>query len=271
MITSKPQTDITFLGDTPYKRLKALMSRLRADCPWDSQQSFETIAPYTIEEAYEVSDAIERKDIGALKEELGDLLFQVLFHAKMASETNAFNLDDVSDDLTRKMVDRHPHIFGQADKIVQTKSWEAMKADERKSKGHDSLLDDVALALPALMRAEKLQKRAARVGFDWPDLSGVFAKIEEETIEVMQAIKMKDQDALEDEIGDLIFAVTNLARKTGIDPEKALRRTNKKFSDRFRYIETQAKADGQDVADLSLDKMETLWQAAKPNLRDRDV
>jgi len=250
------KTDITFLGATPYERLKALMNRLRTECPWDSQQSFDTIAPYTIEEAYEVSDA---------------LLFQVLFHSIMAAEIDAFDLDDVCDSLTRKMVERHPYIFkyhASENTNEQTISWENIKAKERQNKGYQSLLDDVALALPALMRAEKLQKRAASVGFDWPDLSGVFAKIDEETHEVTQALTMNDQDALEDEIGDLIFAVTNLARKTSIDPEKALRRTNKKFYDRFRYIEKVAQANGQKVEELSLDEMEALWQAAKShNLR----
>jgi len=265
------KTDITFLGATPYERLKTLMNRLRTECPWDSQQSFDTIAPYTIEEAYEVSDAIEHKDMNALKEELGDLLFQVLFHSIMAAEIDAFDLDDVCDSLTRKMVERHPYIFkyhASENTNEQTISWENIKAKERQNKGYQSLLDDVALALPALMRAEKLQKRAASVGFDWPDLSGVFAKIDEETHEVIQALTMNDQDALEDEIGDLIFAVTNLARKTSIDPEKALRRTNQKFYDRFRYIEKVAQANGQKVEELSLDEMEALWQAAKShNLR----
>jgi len=259
-----PKTDISFLGPTPYERIKALMQRLRQDCPWDSQQSFDTIAPYTIEEAYEVADTINRKDMTGLKEELGDLLFQVLFHAEMASEVSGgFNLDEVSDALVRKMVDRHPHIFAKSDTAIQAPSWEMIKAEERKSKGHESLLDDVALALPALMRAEKLQKRAARVGFDWPDLQGVFAKITEEIHEVTEAIETKNQDAIEDEIGDLIFAVTNLARKTGVDPEKALRRTNEKFSKRFKYIEDQAKTQNRDVKDLSLEEMEALWQAAK--------
>ena len=262
------ETDISFLGDTPYERLKALMKHLRQDCPWDSQQSFKTIAPYTIEEAYEVSEAINNNDMSGLREELGDLLFQVLFHAEMASEDkDGFDLDEVSDALVRKMVDRHPHVFSSSDnnseKAAPKLSWEALKAKERKSKGHDSLLDDVALALPALMRAEKLQKRAARIGFDWPNLDGVFAKIAEEAQEVTEAIEAGNQDAIEDEIGDLIFAVTNLARKTGIDPEKALRRTNDKFSKRFKYIEAQAKAEGKDISELSLDEMEAMWQMAK--------
>lgn len=261
-------TDITFLGHTTYERLKALMQRLRQECPWDSQQTFKTIAPYTIEESYEVSDAINRGDMKGLKEELGDLLFQVLFHAQMTSEEQGgYNLDDISDNLVRKMVDRHPHVFPKNsdctnDKGLQ-KSWEVIKAEERKAKGQTGLLDDVAIALPALMRAEKLQKRAASVGFDWPDLTGVFDKISEETQEVTDAIISQDQDAIEDEIGDLLFAVTNLARKTGVDPEKALRRTNTKFSNRFRFIETTAKDNGQAMEDMDLDEMETLWQKAK--------
>ena len=260
--------DISFLGETPYERLKALMTRLRQDCPWDSQQSFETIAPYTIEEAYEVSDAIERKDMGSLKEELGDLLFQVLFHAEIASEADneSFDLDALSDALVRKMVERHPHVFKASDESSNSDEiipWEVLKANERKAKGHESLLDDVALALPALMRAEKLQKRAARVGFDWPDLNGVFEKISEETQELKDAITSGRSDEIEDEMGDLIFAVTNLARKTGIDPEKALRRTNSKFSKRFRFIEAEAKAQGRAVSDMALDEMEAHWHAAK--------
>ena len=263
--------DITFLGNTPYERLKALMQRLRRDCPWDSQQTFQTIAPYTIEEAYEVSDAIDRADMKGLREELGDLLFQVLFHTQMASEERGgYDLDDVSDNLVRKMVDRHPHVFPNTVKdsnIINDKgpqkSWETIKAEERKAKGQVGILDDIALALPALMRAEKLQKRAASVGFDWPDLTGVFDKISEETHEVTDAIKSQDQDAIEDEIGDLLFAVTNLARKTGVNPEKALRRTNTKFSNRFHYIETTAKNNGQTVDEMNLDEMETLWRKAK--------
>ncbi len=259
-------TDISFLGETPIARLKALMEALRADCPWDSQQSFDTIAPYTIEEAYEVAEAIRQDDMTALKEELGDLLFQVIFHSKMGDELGAFDFDAICDALTAKMVNRHPHVFGAKDERSpeqQTASWEVMKANERKAKGHDSLLADVALALPELMRAAKLQKRAARVGFDWPDLGGVFDKIDEEMNEVREAIRAADKDAMEDEIGDLIFAVTNLARKTGIDPEQALRRTNHKFTERFAHIERQAKIQKRDIAELSLDEMEALWQQAK--------
>jgi len=259
-------TEITFLGNTPIERIKNLMEHLRKDCPWDRAQSFETIAPYTIEEAYEVSEAIDNQDMKALREELGDLLFQVIFHSKMANEMGEFDFDSVCDALTTKMVDRHPHVFKTRDvrtAAEQTISWEVMKAEERKAKGHNSLLDDVALALPALMRAEKLQKRAARVGFDWPDLEGVLDKIVEEAQEVAEAAEVKAQSEIEGEIGDLIFAVTNLARKLGIDPELALRRTNTKFTQRFQYIEASAKTQSRDVNDMSLDEMETLWQAAK--------
>lgn len=259
-------TDISFLGDTPIERLKSLMDKLRVGCPWDAEQTFESIAPYTIEEAYEVSEAIDRKDMVSLREELGDLLFQVIFQTKISSEVAGFNFDDVCDDLTRKMVDRHPHVFEFTDDRTsqeQTVSWEEVKAAERKAKGHESLLDDVPLALPELMRAAKLQKRAARVGFDWPNLDGVIEKIVEEAQEVAEAAASKDQDAIEDEIGDLLFAVTNLARKLDVDPELALRRTNSKFTQRFNHIETTAKEKRREVNDMRLDEMEALWQEAK--------
>ncbi|MDA8708384.1 nucleoside triphosphate pyrophosphohydrolase [Hellea sp.] len=259
-------TGISFLGATPIDRLKTLMDRLREGCPWDAEQTFETIAPYTIEEAYEVSEAIDRKDMASLREELGDLLFQVIFQTKISSEIAGFNFDDVCDDLTRKMVDRHPHVFEFTDERTakeQTVSWEETKAAERKAKGHESLLDDVPLALPELMRAAKLQKRAARVGFDWPNLDGVMDKIIEEAQEVADAADTKDQDAIEDEIGDLLFAVTNLARKLDVDPELALRRTNSKFTRRFKFIEDAAKAGPKDIKEMNLEEMESLWQAAK--------
>lgn len=254
------------LGDTPYDRLKALMVALRRDCPWDSEQSFKTIASYTIEEAYEVDEAIKAHDMDALKTELGDLLFQIVFHSIMAEEIGAFDMDAVTDGLVQKMIDRHPHVFSTKDSErsanAQKIAWEDIKAAERAQKGaaKNGLLDDVALALPALMRAEKLQKRAARIGFDWPDIDQVVDKIAEEAGEVAEAAKTSDPDNIEDEIGDLIFAVTNLARKLKVDPEKALRRTNDKFIRRFAYIE--AKAD-KPLANMTLDEMETLWQTAK--------
>lgn len=264
-------TDISFLGDTPLARLSELMKRLRAPggCPWDREQTFATIAPYTIEEAYEVSDAISKNDMTALKEELGDLLFQVVFHSQMAAEQSAFDLEEVCDTLTEKMVRRHPHVFGQRDDRTadeQTIAWEDMKAQERLEKTSVSdvgILADVALALPALMRAEKLQKRAARVGFDWPDTEGVMDKIVEEAREVEQAAKHGLHKDLELEVGDLLFAVSNLARKLKVDPEVALRRTNEKFTKRFEHIEKVAKSQNRDVSDMSLNEMETAWQAAK--------
>jgi MazG family protein len=257
------------LGETPTQRLLAMMARLRdpdTGCPWDVEQSFETIAPYTIEEAYEVSDAIDRADMDELKEELGDLLLQVVFHAQMASEIESFDFDNVCDAIVRKMIARHPHVFGdenQRNIETQTVAWESLKAEERlqKNQQRNSTLDGIALALPALMRSVKLQKRAARVGFDWPDAQQVLDKITEEAQEIIDASENGEpQSRIHEEVGDLLFAVTNLARKLDVDPEHALRDTNQKFTNRFQYIENNA---GRSVADMSLDEMETLWQAAK--------
>ncbi|WP_267904641.1 nucleoside triphosphate pyrophosphohydrolase [Algimonas arctica] len=231
-----------------YARLKALMDRLRADCPWDREQTFETIAPYTIEEAYEVKDAIDRNDMGELKSELGDLLFQVLFHAKLASEVGAFDLDDVVDTLVDKMVRRHPHVFDGAEKF----DWDELKAQERSGR----TLDGVALALPALMRAQKLQKRAAKVGFDWPDHEGAFDKIVEEAAELKDA----QPEHRHEEAGDLIFSTVNLVRKLGLDAEAALRDANAKFNRRFDAVEDRA---GRSLKGLNLDEMEAHWQAVK--------
>lgn len=242
------------------ERLTSIMARLRdpkTGCEWDSAQTFATIAPYTIEEAYEVADAIDRDDLGELKEELGDLLLQVVFHARMAEELGAFNLNDVITAISDKMERRHPHIFGDhADGGHHL--WEQIKAEERDAKGATSALDGVAIGLPALLRAEKLQKRAARTGFDWPDQSGPKAKIAEEIAEIEAAT-----DATrEEEVGDLLFAVVNWARHLGIDAEKALRIANAKFERRFRAIET---AGGDGFSAMSLDRKEALWQRAKLN------
>ena len=240
----------------PIDQLLAIMAQLRTPdtgCPWDIEQTFATIAPYTIEEAYEVADAIERADMAALQDELGDLLFQVVFHARMAEEAGHFDFDGVAQAISDKMLRRHPHVFGDADKP----DWEGIKAAERQGKDDDSALAGVALGLPALLRAEKLQKRAARVGFDWPDPSGAKAKIVEEMTEVEAAT---NADELEEEFGDLLFAVVNWARKQGVDPEAALRRANAKFEGRFRAME--AMADGA-FASLNLDAQEALWQRAK--------
>ncbi len=263
------------LGDTPYLRVKALMEKLRAPdgCPWDREQGFSDIARYTIEEAYEVADAIARDDMVHLREELGDLLFQVVFHARIAEEAGAFTFDQISDGLVAKMVRRHPHVFGDEKSKESAReqliAWEDIKAAERanKTNNNKSLLDDVPLALPALMRAEKLQKRAARVGFDWPTLDGVLDKIVEEAQEVRVAVESGSADAIEDEIGDLLFALTNLARKIGVDPEVALRRTNDKFTRRFKSVEAGAKAQGRALPDMSLEQMDALWNKAKEQER----
>jgi len=256
--------------DTPLKKLRIIMERLRdpeTGCPWDIEQSFETVAPYTIEEAYEVDDAIRRGDMDDLRNELGDLLLQVVFHSRMAEEAGLFDLDDVAEAISRKMISRHPHVFGDKsydDAEAQTLDWERLKAAERKQKtGSDGLLDDVPLALPGLKRAHKLQKRAATVGFDWPDPARVLEKVDEETAEVREAIATGDRDKIEDEIGDLLFVCANLARKTKVDSEAALRRANAKFERRFRFIEDALKARKCDIRSASLDEMEALWNAAK--------
>src|SRR6185437_14139482 len=245
MNTPKPTAET--LPEDPLARLLAVMAWLRDrqhGCPWDIDQTFRTIAPYTIEEAYEVADAIERDDMPALKEELGDLLLQVVYHSQMASETGAFRFEDVAAAIADKMVDRHPHVFGDlkiADADSQTVSWEARKAAERAKKGGEQTagaLDGVARALPALLRAEKIQKRAARVGFDWKAIGPVIDKIEEELGELRIEIEAGKTDParVTDELGDVLFAVANLARHCKVDPEAALRSTNDKFEKRFRYV-----------------------------------
>lgn len=250
------------------QRLLGIMARLRdqeTGCPWDIEQDFASIAPYTIEEAYEVVDAIEQGDMTALRDELGDLLLQVVFHAQMASEANFFTFEEVAESIGEKMVRRHPHVFGeetvQNGEHVHT-NWESIKAEERRQKRLDdnSVLADVPGALPALLRSQKLQKRAARVGFDWPDAEPVYAKIEEELAECRAA--ECDAERAE-EVGDLLFAVVNLARHYKVDAEEALRNANKKFESRFRYIESELHAQEKSWEDSSLDEMEALWQKAK--------
>ncbi|RZL60594.1 MAG: nucleoside triphosphate pyrophosphohydrolase [Sphingomonas sp.] len=238
------------------ERLVAIMARLRdpdRGCDWDVAQTWATIAPYTIEEAYEVADAIARNDAADLKDELGDLLLQVVFHSRIAEEAGAFTLADVVASISDKMERRHPHIFGDA---MQSPGWENLKAAERSGKADASALAGVAVGLPALMRAVKLQKRAARVGFDWPDDAGPRAKLHEEIEEVAAATG----DEIEDEIGDLLFSAVNWARHLGVDPEAALRRGNAKFEWRFRGMETLA---GDRFASLSLADKEALWQQVK--------
>jgi ATP diphosphatase len=241
----------------PLERLVEIMRRLRdpvSGCEWDSVQTFATIAPYTIEEAYEVADAIARGDMAALAEELGDLQLQVVFHAQMAEEAGHFTLDEVIERICDKMERRHPHIFGEAEQGGHH-LWEIIKAEERKKLNDDSALAGVAVALPALERAAKLQRRAARTGFDWPDTSGPRAKIDEELAELDAE---SDHPRMLEELGDLLFAVVNLARHVNIEPEAALREANRKFEQRFRAIE---QAPG--FAEMPLDEKEALWVAAK--------
>ena len=245
------------------------MRRLRdpqTGCPWDVEQDFASIAPYTIEEAYEVADAIARDDIEHLRDELGDLLFQVVFHARMAEEGGHFDFDDVAGVIADKMIRRHPHVFGNAEERATGKvdgSWEAIKELERDGGDDDSALAGIAKALPALKRAQKLGKRAARVRFDWPDRQGVHLKIHEELDELEQAVGTRDAAGVEEEFGDLLFAVVNLARHLDIDPEKALTGANFKFERRFREMERDICRNGMDIKDLPLSVMESHWRRAK--------
>ena len=247
------------------------MKRLRTPetgCSWDLEQNFETIAPYTIEEAYEVHDAINRKDMKDLSDELGDLLLQVVFHAQIASDEQQFTIDDVTQAICEKMIRRHPHVFGaetQRTAIEQTTAWEDIKAAERaiKTKSDPSALSGVALALPALMRSEKLQKRAARTGFDWTDPADIFNKLDEEIGEVREAIDEQDTDHIEEELGDLLFVAVNLARRLNVDPEIALRKANNKFERRFRAMEKRADGGETGFAALPLEEQEKLWQIVK--------
>lgn len=254
----------------PLARLLEIMARLRdpADgCPWDLQQTFSTIVPYTVEEAYEVADAIERGDLRDLKEELGDLLLQVVFHARMAQEKGAFDFADVARAINDKMVRRHPHVFGDASYEsgeAQTAAWEAQKAQERASKGRAaSLLDDIPPGLPAMTRALKLTKRAARVGFDWPHTDFVLEKLREEIGEMEAEIVSGDREKLRGELGDVLFVLANLARKLDIEPEDALRATNAKFTRRFQFIEAELARRGKTPEESDLEEMDALWDAAK--------
>ena len=251
-------------------RLLEIMRRLRdpqTGCPWDIEQDFATIAPYTIEEAYEVADAIERQEWDELKGELGDLLFQSVFHAQMASERGYFDFDDVANTMSDKMVSRHPHVFGDEnrDKSAeqQTRDWETIKAAERAGKEQKGTLDGVAIGLPALLRAVKLQKRAARVGFDWPDASHVLDKIVEESHELVEARDRLTQVEIEEEFGDLLFVMANLARHLGVEPESALRATNAKFTRRFEQVEARLAARGKRPEDSDLAEMDALWDEVK--------
>jgi MazG family protein len=260
--------DVTSADSSPINQLLALMARLRDPahgCPWDRAQSFASIAPYTVEEAYEVADAITQQDWPGLREELGDLLFQVVFHARMAEEAGHFDFQMVTRTIIDKMIRRHPHVFAasaEAGDVAGT--WEETKARERLDKGVEGVLDGIAATLPPLTRALKLQARAARVGFDWDDPLAILDKIAEEAGEVAAEIKAAaPHERLEDEMGDLLFVCVNLARKLKVDPDSALRHANAKFERRFGHIESELRAAGRDPGSASLDEMEGLWQAAK--------
>jgi MazG family protein len=261
--------------------LLVVMARLRdpeRGCPWDVKQNFSTIAPYTIEEAYEVADAIARGDLEGLKDELGDLLLQVVYHAQMAGEQSRFEFSDVADAITRKMIRRHPHVFGDPalrDEFLKANLWERIKAEEKAERGESvagvaSRLDDVPIALPALTRAVKLQKRAAEVGFDWPSLAPVLAKAEEEIAELKEAVIAQGDAAsgtrstkIKEEFGDLLFVMANVARHLKVDPEAALREANAKFVRRFKSIEQALAKEGRRCEDATLEEMDRLWDEAK--------
>jgi len=260
-------------------KLLEVMASLRdpdTGCPWDLEQDFASIAPYTIEEAYEVADAIDRGELGDLRDELGDLLLQVVFHARMAEEQGAFDFDDVAGAIADKMLRRHPHVFGDddvADAEAQTHAWEEHKRRERAaSGGHDiGVLHGISLGLPALLRAAKLGKRAAGVGFDWPEVDGVRDKVAEELAEVDAARAGTDQAAVAEEVGDLLFAVAQLARHLEVDPEEALRAANNKFVRRFEAVEDGLRADHVRWDEQSIEELERRWQAVKQKSRSSDA
>jgi ATP diphosphatase len=256
-------------AEAELRRLLDIMAALRAPrggCPWDQEQTFQTIAPYTIEEAYEVADAIARRDFQALPDELGDLLFQVVYHAQMADEEGRFAFADVARAIADKMIRRHPHVFGDAaarDASAQTAAWEAQKTAERAARAEVGALAGVPVGLPALTRAAKLTARAARVGFDWPDAGAVLEKLDEEVAELKAELPEGAPERLADEVGDLLFVLANLARKLGLEPEECLRRANLKFTNRFQRMEHISGNKGFSLAEMSLDAMEEVWREIK--------
>ncbi len=262
-----PHTDPS--AEAELRRLIDIMAALRdpaTGCPWDKVQDFDTIAPYTIEEAYEVADAIAKRDFPALSDELGDLLFQVVYHARMAEEAGHFAFADVAKSVSDKMIRRHPHVFGEAaerDARAQTVAWEAQKSAERAARQETGALAGVPTALPALTRAAKLTARASRVGFDWPDAESVLDKLDEEVAELKAELGERNAERLKDEVGDLLFVLANLARKLNLDPETCLRHANDKFSRRFNAMERDFEAKGQSLAETPLNVLEDGWQAVK--------
>ena len=243
------------------------MEKLRSPegCPWDRKQTHRSLLPYLIEETYEVVDAVEKRDDRELREELGDLLLQVVFHSQIAKERGAFTIDDVVDSIAKKLIHRHPHVFGEREDIKTAedvnREWEKLKEKEGKVK--ESILDGVPRSMPALERASKLQKKAAKARFDWKDFEGIKEKLIEELSEIEEELKKGNREKIEEEVGDLLFMAVNLARFLGVHPEVALRKANEKFENRFRYMEKRAKEEGKDLREMSLDEMESLWQEAK--------
>ncbi len=244
-----------------FEDLVRVMERLRRDCPWDRQQTHESLKKYLIEEAYEVLDAIDSKDDERLREELGDLLLQPVFHAQIAKERGAFDIHDVVDDLVRKLIERHPHVFGDAKPEDVLKNWEKKKMEKR-----SGVLEGIPRHLPALMRSQKLQDRASQVGFDFTEISQVFEKIEEEIEELKESLKEGDRENVKHEVGDILTAVVELARFLGVDAEEALQEANERFIRRFQYIERRAREMGKDVKDMSLEEMDRLWEEGKRKL-----
>lgn len=274
MADASNRDDLIHDPEAGIERLLEIMRRLRdpkTGCPWDIEQTFDTIAPYTIEEAYEVADAIERRDWAELEGELGDLLLQSVYHTAMGEEAGHFTFQSVVRAISDKMVARHPHVFGDEsrDKSAeqQTADWEAIKAKERAGKAQQGALDGVAVGLPALLRAYKLQKRAARVGFDWPHIGDVIAKVTEEAAELAEAKDHLTQGAVEEEFGDLMFVMANLGRHLNLDPEAALRRANAKFTRRFAGVEARLAQMGKTPSDSTLEEMDALWDAVKADER----
>lgn len=249
-------------------QLLEIMEKLRSDqgCPWDKEQSFKTLIPFLIEEAYEVVDTLEKSDSSHLKEELGDLLFQIVFHAQLAREENQFDMSEVLQAIIDKLIRRHPHVFGEAkvkDAAEVLHNWEQIKDAEKKQRSSDSILADVPASFPSLLKAYQLGKKAAKVGFDWPDTIGVFAKIKEEIQELEESIQNKEPMAIREELGDLFFSIVNLSRHFKINPEEALRQTNEKFIRRFQYIEKKIRAEKKSWSDFSLKELDSFWDEAK--------
>ncbi|MCL4146301.1 UNVERIFIED_CONTAM: hypothetical protein GTU68_039700 [Idotea baltica] len=253
------------------ENLRYLMRRLRkpkTGCPWDIKQTFDTITPYTLEEVYEVVDTIEREDYPHLKEELGDLLFQVVFYGQLAEEKSLFSFEDIVSSLIQKLVLRHPHVFPEGTLENESgikQKWESIKKVERKKKGHNSILADVPLSLPALTRAQKIQKRAANHGFDWPSIDGVLNKLDEESNELKAAISQDDKENTDEELGDLMFTLVNLCRHLNVDAETSLRKATRKFEQRFHHVEKTVSSKGQDFSEIPLEELDQFWNEAKAN------